>query len=88
VWNLTIPDDRRGRLAGIELSVGAGGPQIGDLRSGVIGARVGINAAIWSGGAVCLGLTALIAAAARGLWGYEPPVSPSTRTPGPATSTG
>jgi MFS family permease len=65
VWNLTIPDRLRGRMAGLELLVGAGGPAVGDLRAGVLGSRVGIGPAIWTGGLACLLVSGLVAASRR-----------------------
>jgi hypothetical protein len=62
VWNRTIPDRLRGRLAGVELLIGAGGPAAGDIRAGALGSRFGIGPAICSGGLACLAVALLVAA--------------------------
>lgn len=39
ISNHTIPDQQRGRLAGVEQLDGSSGPALGDLRAGLLGAR-------------------------------------------------
>ncbi|MGY1582683.1 MFS transporter, partial [Streptomyces sp. MN13] len=50
MWNQTIPDELRGRLAGIELLSYSVGPQLGQVRSGGMAAWAGVRASVWSGG--------------------------------------
>ena len=54
VWNQTIPDHLRGRLAGIEQVSYSTGPLLGNVESGVAASLVGIRGAIVSGGALCV----------------------------------
>jgi MFS family permease len=54
VWNQTIPDALRGRLAGIELVSYASGPLLGNVESGVAAALIGVEGAIVSGGVLCV----------------------------------
>jgi MFS family permease len=62
IWNQTIPDHLRGRLAGIEMLSYTTGPLLGQLRSGLV-ARWSISGSIISGGILCvLGTVALAAA--------------------------
>nr|WP_091561738.1 MFS transporter [Micromonospora pattaloongensis] len=63
IWNQTIPDHLRGRLAGIEMISYSTGPLLGNMRAG-LGARVvGIEGSVISGGVLCvLGTLALAAA--------------------------
>jgi MFS family permease len=64
IWNQTIPDHLRGRLAGIEMLSYTTGPLLGQLRAGAM-ARTGLGVAgsIWLGGVLCvIGSLALAAA--------------------------
>jgi MFS family permease len=60
LWNQTIPDSLRGRLAGVELLSYGVGPPAGQLRSGVLASLVGTRFALVSGGLFCMGAVALI----------------------------
>ncbi|MFD9688535.1 MFS transporter [Kitasatospora sp. NPDC059088] len=71
LWNRSIPDELRGRAAGLELLIGSAGPALGDLRAGGLAARQGIRAALGTGGLLCLGSSALLAAALPALWRYD-----------------
>jgi MFS family permease len=63
ILQVAAPDVLRGRLQGVFFVVVAGGPRLGDVESGAAAALVGIQAAAWSGGLLCLvGLAALAAA--------------------------
>jgi MFS family permease len=63
LWNQTIPDDVRGRMAGIELLSYAAGPPAGQLRSGAVAAVAGPRFSMVSGGLACVvGVTAACAA--------------------------
>jgi MFS family permease len=71
LWNQTIPDELRGRLAGIEMLSYSVGPLGGQLRAGVVADLTGVRTAIASGGALCvLGVT-ITTAAIRGFWSYD-----------------
>jgi MFS family permease len=50
IWNQTIPDRLRGRLAGIEQVSYSSGPLLGDLEAGIVGSLVSVRASIVSGG--------------------------------------
>ena len=54
IWNETIPNTLRGRLAGIEMISYLTGPLIGNARAGFMADAWGVAPAIWVGGAVCL----------------------------------
>ena len=63
LWNQTIPDDVRGRMAGIELLSYAAGPPAGQLRSGAVAAVAGTRFSLVSGGLACVvGVAAACAA--------------------------
>jgi MFS family permease len=62
IWNQTIPDHLRGRLAGIEQVSYSAGPLLGNLEAGVVASLAGVRASIVSGGVLCVvgvGLAAL-----------------------------
>jgi len=54
IWNETIPNTLRGRLAGIEMISYLTGPLIGNARAGFMADAWGVQPAIWIGGLVCL----------------------------------
>ena len=54
IWNETIPNALRGRLAGIEMISYLTGPLIGNVRAGFMADAWDVSAAIWVGGVVCL----------------------------------
>ena len=54
MWNETIPNEYRGRLAGIEMISYLSGPRLGDTEAGLVAAAFGITASIVSGGVLCV----------------------------------
>lgn len=54
MWNESIPDALRGRLAGIELLSYSSGPTLGNVESGLVEAVAGLRATIVSGGILCI----------------------------------
>jgi hypothetical protein len=54
LWNQTIPDDLRGRMAGIEMVSYMSGPLLGHVESGAVAALVGVRASVVSGGVLCV----------------------------------
>ncbi|WP_035856642.1 MFS transporter [Cryptosporangium arvum] len=62
ILQLTTPDELRGRISGVDFVVGAGGPQLGNARAGVVAAAVGPAASAALGGVACvLGAVAIAA---------------------------
>jgi MFS family permease len=55
LWNQTIPDELRGRLAGVELLSYGIGPSAGQLRSGVTASLTSVRFSLVSGGVCCVG---------------------------------
>src|SRR6202012_236581 len=55
LWNQTIPDELRGRLAGVELLSYGVGPSAGQLRSGVVASLKSSRFSLVSGGLACVG---------------------------------
>src|SRR5437763_5548540 len=54
IWNHTIPDHLRGRLAGIEMLSYTTGPLLGNVESGVAARLVGVTGSVVSGGVLCV----------------------------------
>ncbi|MFI6434090.1 MFS transporter [Streptomyces sp. NPDC050759] len=71
MWNQTIPDELRGRLAGIELLSYSVGPTVGQVRSGGFAAWWGIRTSVWSGGVLCAGAVGLLALCLPKLMTYD-----------------
>jgi MFS family permease len=71
LWNQTIPDELRGRLAGVELLSYGVGPSAGQLRSGVVANLVGTRFSLVSGGLFCVGGVAVVCALLPGFVRYR-----------------
>ena len=63
LWNHTIPDSLRGRLAGIELVSYASGPALGNVEAGAVAAAWSPGASVVSGGVLCVAGTVICALA-------------------------
>ena len=71
VWNQTIPEAMRGRLAGIEMLSYSVGPLAGQVRAGAVADLWSVRGAIVSGGVACVVGVAATAVALRDFWGYD-----------------
>ncbi|MFE4537745.1 MFS transporter [Streptomyces scopuliridis] len=71
IWNQTIPEELRGRLAGIEVLSYSVGPQLGQIRAGAMAGWTGTRPAIWGGGLACLASVGLLAAVLPRLVTYD-----------------
>ncbi|MEY6566795.1 MFS transporter [Streptomyces sp. PGLac3x] len=71
IWNQTIPDGLRGRLAGIEVLSYSIGPQLGQVRAGAMAGWTGARPAIWTGGLACVVSVGLLTAALPKLVTYD-----------------
>lgn len=61
IWNQTIPDRLRGRLASIELLSYTTGPLLGDFEAGSVASLFSVRVSIVSGGLLCVAGCALCA---------------------------
>jgi MFS family permease len=61
IWNRTVPDRLRGRLASIELVSYSSGPLLGDFEAGTVASLFSVRASIVSGGVLCVAGCALCA---------------------------
>nr|WSZ95725.1 MFS transporter [Streptomyces sp. NBC_00857] len=71
IWNQTIPEELRGRLAGIEVLSYSIGPQLGQVRAGAMAGWTGTRPAIWGGGVACVASVGLLAAVLPKLLTYD-----------------
>lgn len=71
IWNQTIPEELRGRLAGIEVLSYSVGPQLGQVRAGAMAGWTGTRSAVWTGGVACVASVALLTAALPKLLRYD-----------------
>jgi MFS family permease len=61
IWNQSIPDELRGRLAGIEMLSYLLGPLGGQARAGGMAAMTSLRTSVIGGGLMCIGFVAVIA---------------------------
>ncbi len=71
VWNQTIPEGMRGRLAGIEMLSYSLGPLGGQVRAGLTADLWTVRGAITSGGLACVAGVGITALALRDFWSYD-----------------
>jgi len=88
LWNQTIPDHLRGRLAGIEMVSYMSGPLLGHVEAGLVAAPFSVKASVVSGGALCVAGVLLCATLLPRFVGYDarkwraaqPPAEPAGAT--------
>lgn len=73
IWNQTIPDRLRGRLAGIEQISYSTGPMLGNVEAGAVAAVAGLRASIASGGILCVAGVGVVIALLPKFWSYRAP---------------
>jgi hypothetical protein len=71
VLKTTTPDEMRGRLEGVSLSVVAAGPSLGDLEAGALASVTSVPFSIVSGGLACILGVGVMAAAMPELARYD-----------------
>jgi MFS family permease len=71
LWNQTIPDSMRGRMAGVELLSYSLGPSAGQIRAGGVASVTSPRFSLWSGGLICVGAVAVTCAALPGFVAYS-----------------
>jgi MFS family permease len=71
MWNQTIPDELRGRLASIEMLSYSTGPLLGNVEAGLLAGAFGVTASVVSGGLLCIAGVALVGLALPGLRRYD-----------------
>lgn len=71
MWNETIPDHLRGRLAGMEMISWSSGPLLGNAEAGAVAALAGVRASVVAGGVACVAGTVALALALPRFWRYD-----------------
>jgi MFS family permease len=71
IWNETIPDRLRGRLAGVEMISWSSGPMLGNAEAGIAAALVGLRGSVVGGGVVCVVAAVALAATLPRFWRYD-----------------
>lgn len=71
MWNESIPDDVRGRMAGLELLSYSTGPELGQMRSALVASATSIRTSVVSGGIACAVSCAALVAMLPTLWRYD-----------------
>ncbi len=71
IWNQSIPDELRGRLAGIELLSYSVGPLGGQMRAGTFAAVTNLKTSVISGGLLCIGFVSIATAALPNFRKYD-----------------
>ncbi len=81
LWNQTIPDELRGRLAGVEMLSYSIGPSAGQLRAGGVASVTTPRVAATSGGLLCVAAVGAVCLALPSFWTVsgrgKPAVSPA-----------
>jgi len=71
MWNQTIPDEVRGRMAGIEMLSYSIGPLLGQVRSSTAASLLSLRGSFISGGIMCVAGVGIAAACLPALWKYD-----------------
>ena len=71
IWNQTIPDEMRGRMAGIEMLSYSIGPQLGQVRSSAAASLTNLRTSFVTGGVMCIAGVAIAAFTMPSLWHYD-----------------
>ena len=81
IWNQTIPDDLRGRLASIEIVSYTSGPLLGHAEAGAAAALGGVRFSVVSGGALCVLGVVVCALLLPGFVAYDARALPAGSSP-------
>ncbi len=73
MWNQTIPPEKRGRLASVEMLSYASGPLLGNSLMGLMAGWWGAGRALAVGGFVAMGVCAVLGFILREFWLYRAP---------------
>jgi MFS family permease len=71
IWNETVPNTFRGRLAGIEMISYMTGPLLGNARAGWVAERVSVRFSLISGGMICVLAVIATALFLPRFWAYR-----------------
>ncbi len=85
LWNQTIPDQLRGRLAGVEMLSYSVGPSAGQLRAGGVASLTTPRFAAWSGGLLCVAAVGVVGLALPSFWRFSSRPAEVSRATEPLT---
>jgi MFS family permease len=85
LWNQTIPDQLRGRLAGVEMLSYSVGPSAGQLRAGGVASLTTPRFAAWSGGLLCVAAVGVVGLALPSFWRFSSRAAEVSRATEPLT---
>jgi hypothetical protein len=71
ILQASVPDELRGRLSGIHISVVAGGPRLGDLEAGLVASATSPAFSVVSGGLLCVVGAVGLAIGMPAFWHYR-----------------
>jgi MFS family permease len=71
IWNQTVPNHMRGRLAGVEMISYMTGPLLGNARAGALASAFGVQFSVVSGGIVCVAGVLLCIPLLPAFWRYR-----------------
>lgn len=71
MWNQTIPDEVRGRMAGIEMLSYSIGPLLGQVRASTMASMTSLRISLAGGGLMCIVAVGAVAIALPALWRYD-----------------
>lgn len=71
LWNQTVANSFRGRLAGIEMISYLSGPRLGDAEAGLVAALCGVTTSIVSGGILCVIAVIICSYSLPKFWHYR-----------------
>ena len=71
MWNQSIPDDVRGRMAGMELLSYSIGPLLGQVRSTTAAQLTGLRTSLITGGVACVVAVGVACVAFPAMWRYD-----------------
>lgn len=77
IRQLLTPDALRGRMVAVNMVFFAGGPQLGEFESGVLGSLIGVPYAVLIGGLACIGFVGYTAWRHPELRAYDGPDAPA-----------
>jgi MFS family permease len=80
IWNTSIPDHLRGRMAGIELLSYSIGPQVGQVRASLSADMFGLKRAFVSGGILCVVSVNALGSVLPALRNYRAPLDEQTQS--------
>jgi len=79
IWNETIPDYLRGRLAGVEMISYLSGPLLGNAEAGLVAGAFGVAASVVSGGVLCVLGVAVTTLLLPRFWRYDGRAAPERK---------